>query len=165
MRNKAVPTGFHAIRHERLLQEMANEAYTNAKLPEPAVCPRCNAVFKDGHWRWAAIPVNARHAICPACQRQHDQYPAGFVVLEGAFFAAHSHEIMRLVHNHAQYERVGHPLKRIMTEEQQSESVLFTTTDIQLAYDIGEVVRRAYRGELEFHYNPEQNLLRVLWRH
>ncbi|MDD1620624.1 MAG: hypothetical protein LUQ11_04010 [Methylococcaceae bacterium] len=31
--------------------------------------------------------------------------------------------------------------------------------------DIGEVVRRAYHGELEFHYNPERDLLRVLWRH
>lgn len=165
MRNKGAPSGFRAIRHERLLQEMAHDAFhAKAKLPEPAVCPQCNAVYKEGHWRWAAIPANARHAICPACQRQHDRYPAGFVVLEGPFYKTHSQEIMRLVHNHVQYERLGHPLKRIMAEERKSGSMLLTTTDIQLAHDIGEAVCRAYQGELEFHYNAEQNLLRVRWK-
>jgi hypothetical protein len=28
---------------------------------------------------------------------------------------------------------------------------------------LGEAVRRAYRGKLEFHYSRDQNLLRVHW--
>jgi hypothetical protein len=40
-----------------------------------------------------------------------------------------------------------------------------TTTDIHLARGMGEALHRAYQGELEYHYNPEQNLLRVIWMH
>jgi hypothetical protein len=41
--------------------------------------------------------------------------------------------------------------------------VQITTTDTHLARDIGEAVQSAYKGELEYHYNKEQNLLRVQW--
>jgi hypothetical protein len=40
-----------------------------------------------------------------------------------------------------------------------------TTTDIHLARGMGEALHHAYQGELEYHYNPEQNLLRVIWTH
>lgn len=35
--------------------------------------------------------------------------------------------------------------------------------DEHLARNIGEAVHSAYRGELEYHYNKEENLLRVHW--
>ena len=41
--------------------------------------------------------------------------------------------------------------------------MLITTTDIHLARDIGEAVHAAYNGELQYHYNKEENLMRVLW--
>jgi len=40
---------------------------------------------------------------------------------------------------------------------------LITTTDPHLARNIGEAVRSAYKGRLEYHYNKEENLLRVRW--
>lgn len=160
------PAGFHPVRHDRLLQELSHDPYkTKGKLPEPTVCPQCRAVFVDGGWRWGAVPANAHHAICPACHRVHDRYPAGFVTLDGPFFSAHSDEIMHLVHHHAQRERDEHPLQRIMAVEKKDDAVLVTTTDIHLARGIGEVLRHAYQGELQFHYNPEENLLRVHWTH
>ena len=41
--------------------------------------------------------------------------------------------------------------------------LLVTTTDAHLARGIGEALRKAYRGRMEFHYNKADNLLRVSW--
>jgi len=110
-------------------------------------------------------PANAHQETCPACHRIHDQYPAGFLTMRGVFFSAHRDEIMRLVHNHEKHERAEHPLKRIMAVEEKDGATLVTTTDIHLARGIGEALHHAYQGELQYHYNPEQNLLRVSWTH
>jgi hypothetical protein len=44
-----------------------------------------------------------------------------------------------------------------MAIEKTKDGTLVTTTDIHLARGIGDALHHAYRGELEFHYNPEQN--------
>lgn len=161
---KNIPTGFHPVRLDRLLQEQVHDTYkTRGKLQEPTVCQHCNAVFQGGRWQWGEAPAGAQRETCPACHRQQDRFPAGFITLGGTFFLAHYDEIMHLVHNQEQREQSAHPLKRIIEVEKQGESVLVTTTDIHLARSIGEAVHHAYQGELEFHYNPEENLLRVHW--
>lgn len=166
MSSRTPPPGFHPVRHDRLLQEQVHDAYkSRGKLHEPTVCTQCGAVFHEGHWQWGAAPAGAHEETCPACHRIHDHYPAGFVTLGGDFFHAHRDEIMHLVHNHEQRERREHPLQRIMAVEDQGSEVLVTTTDIHLARGIGEAVHHAYQGELEFHYNPQENLLRVHWAH
>lgn len=166
MSTRSIPPGFHPVRHDRLLQEQVHDAYkSKGKLPDPSVCPQCGAQFHDGRWQWGEAPAGAHQETCPACHRLHDHYPAGFLTLEGPFFQAHREEIMHLVHNHEQRERAEHPLQRIMAVEERDGEVLVTTTDIHLARGIGEAVRHAYQGELEFHYNPEENLLRVHWVH
>jgi hypothetical protein len=38
-------------------------------------------------------------------------------------------------------------------------------SDIHLPRRIGEALRRAHRGELDFHYEEGGNLLRVSWQH
>jgi hypothetical protein len=50
-----------------------------------------------------------------------------------------------------------------MEIEEKSDTALITTTDIHLARGIGEAVHHAYQGELDYHYNPEEALLRVTW--
>ena len=42
--------------------------------------------------------------------------------------------------------------------------LLVTTTDPHLARRIGEALHHAYKGELDYHYNKEEKLLRVVWR-
>ena len=158
--------GFHPIRHDRLLQERVHDTYrSRAKLPEPTACPQCNAVFQGGRWQWGDVPADAHRETCPACHRINDNFPAGFVTLKGAFFQSRRAEITSLVNHEEQRAREKHPLQRIMAVEDSAEGALVTTTDIHLARAIGEAVHRAYQGELEFHYNPEQNLLRVFWTH
>lgn len=161
-----IPPGFHPIRHDRLLQEQVHDTYkSRAKLPEPTVCPQCNAVFQEGRWRWVDVPEKAHQETCPACHRIHDDFPAGFVTLRGPFFASHRDEIANLARHTEQHAKQEHPLQRIIGEKDEDDGLLITTTDIHLARAIGEAVHRAYQGELEFHYNTEQNLLRVTWVH
>lgn len=161
-----IPPGFHPIRRDRLLQERIHDAYqARAKPPEPTVCPQCHAVFHDGRWSWCKMPEQAHAALCPACRRINDNYPAGFVTLEGPFFESHRAEVMSLVLHEEQRAQSEHPLQRIMGVERQASGVVIHTTDIHLARALGEAVRHAYQGELDFHYNPEEALLRVHWRH
>lgn len=167
MPSKQMPTGFRPIRRDRLLQDAKDDPYQpEGKPPEPTVCPQCNAVFLQGRWCWEAAPADANTMMCPACRRINEHMPAGYVTLEGPFFLAHRDEIMRLVHNLEQHEKLGHPLQRIMSQEKQDDdTVLLTTTDIHLARNIGDAVHNAYQGDLEFHYNEGDHLLRVHWVH
>jgi hypothetical protein len=153
-------------RHDALFKERVHDAYkAKRKLEEPAVCTQCGAVFHQGRWQWLAAPENARRATCPACHRIHDDFPAGFLTLQGDFYQSHRAEVMHLIRNHEKHERAEHPLQRIMAVEEKNGKTLVTTTDIHLARGIGEALHHAYHGELEFHYNPEQDLLRVSWVH
>ena len=163
--SRPVPPGFRQIfRHDRLLQERVHDAYkANHKLPEPTVCPQCSAVFHEGRWQWREAPADAHKEPCPACHRIHDHYPAGFVALQGNFFVEHRDEIMHLVHNVETRERTEHPLSRIMATKEKDGEALVTTTDIHLARGIGEALYHSYQGDLEFHYNPQEYLLRVNW--
>lgn len=166
MSQRTIPTGFQPIRHDRLLQEQVHDAYKiKGKLHEPTACPQCGAVYHQGRWQWLKEPEGAHKHTCPACMRIHDRYPAGFLTLDGDFFASHREEIMRMIQNEEKHEREEHPLKRIMDTETKEGTALVTTTDPHLARMIGEALHRAYQGELEFHYNKEENLLRVHWTH
>lgn len=160
-------TTFQRItQHDNLFQERVHDAYkAKGKLPEPSYCSQCGAVFQAGRWQWLPTPIGAHQESCPACHRIHDHYPAGFLSLKGEFFLSHRDEIMHLLHNHEKRERAEHPLKRIMSIEEKPDETLVNTTDIHLARGMGEALHHAYQGELEYHYNLEQNLLRVNWTH
>jgi NMD protein affecting ribosome stability and mRNA decay len=165
MSNQTHPPGFHPIRHDLLPPATVMDSYkAKGKLSEPTVCRDCGAVFHDGRWQWLAKPKDAHLTTCPACHRVHDRFPAGYVTLNGEFLAQHEQEIMQLIKHRETQEKVGHPMQRIMDIEKTVEGMLVTTTDIHLARGIGEALHHAYQGELDFHYNPDQNLLRVSWR-
>jgi len=161
---KARFAGFEPVRRDRMVQETRHDPYqAKHKLPEPTVCPQCGAVFHDGRWQWLARPAGADEELCPACHRIHDGYPAGFVTVEGSFFKQHREELLHLVRNEETRAKAEHPLKRIMQIEDKDDGLLVTTTDIHLARGIGEALHHAYQGELEYHYNERENLLRVVW--
>ena len=90
-------TDFHPVRRDRLVQESRHDTYkARHKLPEPAVCPQCGAVFHDGRWQWLVKPAQAHEETCPACHRIHDDFPAGYVTVEGPFFKEHREELLHL---------------------------------------------------------------------
>lgn len=158
-------SGFRPVRHDQLRPERIHDTYKlTHKLPEPAVCSGCGAVFHAGRWQWGARPAGATEVVCPACHRVKDKFPAGYVEVKGDFFAAHRDELLRLLRHHEEKEKQDHPLARIIAIDEEAGGVLVTTTDIHLARDLGQALHHAYQGELEFHYNEGENLLRVHWR-
>jgi hypothetical protein len=156
--------GFRMLRHEQLLQELVHDSYkATRKLSEPTRCPDCGAVYRRGRWRWGAAPQNAHAERCPACHRVHDRFPAGYVRLGGEFFASHRDEILQRVRHCEEAEKSEHPLQRIMAIEGGAKVNIVTTTDPHLARRIGEALHNAYKGEVKYRYNKEDNLLRVSW--
>ncbi len=157
--------GFRGVRREQLLQGMEHDAYKAAeKLPEPSVCRECGAVFQRGRWSWGAAAADAHPALCPACRRIREHQPAGFVRLTGEFFDAHRDEVLKRVRNCEAAEKRDHPLQRLMALEDDGAGLLVTTTDAHLARRIGDSLHDAYKGELDYRYNKDENLLRVTWR-
>ena len=60
--------------------------------------------------------------------------------------------------------RVGPtPLNRIMTIEEDAESITINTTDIHLPRRIGETIKRAFHGKLEAHFEEDGYFVRVNW--
>lgn len=161
---KAERGGFRMLRREQLLQELVHDSYkVGRKLAEPTRCPDCGAVFHKGRWTWSTAPADAAQHRCPACHRTHDHFPAGYVTLEGEFFEQHRDEILKLVHRCEANEKTEHPLERVMAIAAAGDAMEVTTTGTHLAREIAEHVHRAYKGELEFSYNREDNLLRAKW--
>ena len=161
---KTTRGGWRPLRREELRDELVHDSYkSKRKLPEPTCCPECGAVYQGGRWGWGTAAAGVNAVLCPACHRIHDRFPAGYVTLKGAFFATHRDEVLHLARNREAHEKAEHPLERIMAIQDIEDGALITTTDTHLARDIGEAVHAAYRGELEYHYNKEENLLRVQW--
>ncbi|MBI2318526.1 MAG: ATPase [Betaproteobacteria bacterium] len=156
--------GFRMLKREQLLQELVHDSYkSKRKLAGPSRCPECGAVYQRGRWSWASAPAGAHEQKCPACHRIADKFPAGYVSLKGPFLREHREQILNLVRNHETKEKAEHPLERIMAIEDTAQGVLVTTTDTHLARDIAEALYHAWKGDLEFHYNKEENLLRATW--
>lgn len=151
-------------RRDRLVKEKNHDTYREGrKKTEPSVCPQCGAVFAGGRWGWTPAPEGAVNCICPACQRVVDDFPAGFVELQGSFFEQRREEILNLVNNEEKLEKGEHPLERIMRIRPVDGHTLITTTGVHLARRIGDAVVRAYQGDLTYTYGDDEKTVRVKW--
>ena len=157
--------GFRPLRREQLLEGLGHDSYkSKAKLRDPTCCPDCGAVYRKGRWSWGDAPEGAHAQLCPACQRIHDKFPAGYVTLSGAYFLEHRDEILNLVKHCEEREKTAHPVQRIIAIEASGESVVVTTTDVHLARSIAERVHDSCKGSLGMHYSKDENLLRATWK-
>ena len=152
-------------RKDRLIKERRHDPYRErGKCPEPTRCTQCGAVFAGGRWTWQTIEGQAHETICPACRRIADNYPAGYVELNGQFFEEHHEEISNLVLNEEGREKSERPLERIITIKDDNDHALVTTTGVHIARRIGEALARAYGGELSFQYADGERSIRVFWQ-
>jgi hypothetical protein len=68
-----------------------------------------------------------------------------------------------LVKNTEAAEKKEHPLSRIMSMETTPGGLIISTTDTHLPRRIGEALKHAYHGELELHYDQDEDFVRVTW--
>jgi NMD protein affecting ribosome stability and mRNA decay len=132
------------------------------KYKEPTQCPKCNALFINGRWTWNDTSEETNSALCPACRRIKDEYPAGIVTLSGSFLDEHRKEILHMIKNLEQTESQEHPLERIMGIEYENGSTIINTTGMHLARRFGNSLQQAYEGDLDISYDAE-NFVRVSW--
>jgi NMD protein affecting ribosome stability and mRNA decay len=141
-----------------------HDAYrAKQKLSDGTCCPDCGAVFTDSRWQWSSARDDAPRERCPACRRIHDNFPAGYVHLAGAYVVEHRAEISAIVRNLESKEKAEHPLQRVMNIEEDSGGMRITTTDVHLARAMGEALHHAHGGKLEIKYGPDDNVVRVAW--
>ncbi|QGZ38568.1 hypothetical protein IP92_01092 [Pseudoduganella flava] len=134
-------------------------------LSDPAVCGHCGAVYAGGTWHWGPAPPHASRVRCVACHRTDDNVPAGYVTLEGPYASTHRDELEEEIARYAHLARTAHPMRRVMAMEEVGGRLLVTTTDVELAHDIAQELRRRHGGELDGHFNREEFLIRMRWRH
>lgn len=153
-------------RRDRQIRERVHDPYRlRDKPPGTATCPQCGVSYAKGRWQWLAAPEDgAAVHLCPACQRERDHLPAGFVTIEGWFVGPHKEEIIGLVRRCAEQESALHPLNRIMELREEGMHLEVTTTDIHLPRRIGEALANAYDGNLSFRYRDGEYHMQVTWR-
>ena len=155
------------VRHhqDRKIEEVVHDAYKERYRPqEPAVCPDCGVVYEHGSFHWKPRPSGAHEHRCPACRRIADRYPAGYLTLEGPFLAQHREEVLHLVRNEESRARSEHPMERIMDIAEEDGKTVITTTELHLPQRIGEALHKAYQGELQTQYAPDEYRVRVHWK-
>lgn len=164
VRTPDTPPGGMARRAQRVFDDQPVDPYqARGKYHEPTVCTDCGAVFRRGRWAHGEASESAHRDRCPACRRTRDKLPAGRLTLDGAFYATHRDEILRLVRHEAESERSQHPVNRIMEIEEHPDRAVVSTTDIHTPHRIGNALERAYQGELEVRYGDNEYSIRVGW--
>ena len=155
----------HDTIKSHLIEPHRHDPYkARQKLPSPCVCPQCGAVFCDGRWQWVdAVPKGAPKETCPACHRSNDKFPAGEIILSGAFLTSHRDEILGLVRNTQEDQNAEFPLSRIIAIVDSGDTTVVTTTDIHLPRRVGHALEHAYKGKLDVHYKEEEYFVRVRW--
>lgn len=151
------PDGFEERDHD-------NDAYRpDHRLAEQTTCPQCNASIHDGRWQWMEADAEAAKVVCPACRRIHDHFPAGYVSVEGDYFARHRVELLHLVQKCATRTTAEHPMRRLMKVQDTPEGVMLTTTDGLLAREIGGALHETFGGKANFSQTDSHEMVRVHW--
>ena len=147
----------------RLFLHDHREYRAEARQSDGVACPECHASVRDGRWQWLEAEPDAAEVRCPACRRIDDDFPAGFVSIEGEFFDRHRVELMNLVQTRANRAVAEHPLRRLMGSSDTPEGVLLRTTDTHLAHEFGTALHDDYGGAVNFRYESDNEMLRVHW--
>jgi hypothetical protein len=149
---------------------------TDSYLPKGATkkvsaCERCHAVYSNKRWtlepeRYETVMQDPATTllVCPACHKMQEDMPGGVVTLKGDYVLPHKQELLRLVKNEEKQARSDNPLERVMSvKEKGNGSLIITTTNERLAQRLGKAIRRAFHGEVAYHFSHENKLARVDW--
>ncbi|MBI5233564.1 MAG: hypothetical protein HY880_04345 [Deltaproteobacteria bacterium] len=134
-----------------------------------AMCKKCSAVYQNKRWTFAQKAVDAAKntklakILCPACQKIKDNFVGGFVTIAGEFFKEHEEEILNLVKNKETRAMHNNPLDRIIKISKKKDYMEITTTTDKLAQRIGQMLKKAFNGCVEYKWSSDVKLARVMW--
>jgi NMD protein affecting ribosome stability and mRNA decay len=132
-----------------------------------AVCRKCGAVYRNKRWMLGGVPEakigKALKTHCPACQKIKDGYVGGFITLRGDFLKEHSEEIINMIRNKEKRAAYFNPLDRIIAIKRKKGTFEITTTTEKLAQRIGQMLSKAYDGNVEYKWSSDIKMARVVW--
>lgn len=135
------------------------------------ICSGCRAVYRNKRWyaddeasKASQKDPAAVRTVCPACLKIRDDFPGGIVTLKGDFVLPHKVELMNLIKNEEERARGFNPLERVMSiKENGHGNLIISTTNEKLAQRLGRAIKKAFHGEVSYHWSHDNKLVRVEW--
>jgi NMD protein affecting ribosome stability and mRNA decay len=145
---------------------------TGPSYPDPAHCPRCNAIYHHKTWRLderrvpfdvhGALPV--AEAMCPACLQARDREYYGRVFLcAGRFLSSHERDIRARIANVAARAAYTQPERRIVKIARRSGGLEVRTTSQKLAHRIANELVKAFHGRATYDWSDRDGELLATW--
>ncbi len=172
---KAIGKTATATRKAYKLSYKKKAITTDSYLPRGAsqkisICDGCHSVYKNKRWYAAAempagtLGSETMNTVCPACLKIRDNFPGGIVTLKGDYVLAHKQDLLNLVRNEEARARGFNPLERVMSiKENGHGSIIISTTNEKLAQRLGRAIKKAFQGEVAYHWSHDNKLARVDW--
>jgi hypothetical protein len=140
----------------------------SGRLPEPAMCERCGALFAHRAWRrghsvTATLLKRAVWTECPACRQVRGGEYWGRVVIRGAFAANNAAAIRRRVRNIEARAQITQPQRRLveLSEAPPAAVLEVLTTSQKLAHRIVSELKKAFRGRARYRWSDDGSLFAV----
>lgn len=169
-RQNVIPrTSKEPVHTRRNVQDYNDPYIQEENISEISVCRVCGSVSTQSRWypKDQAPPFKKSEAvhsvICPACRKQHDDFPAGVLTMTGDFVLRHREEILNLIRNQSEKAFGINPLGRVMSIKDTGDGMELTTTNEKLAQRIGKALHKAYSGEIEYKWSTDNKIARVVW--
>jgi hypothetical protein len=162
---------------EPLVCEVCGDVYSDRRwtIPAAAKVRRKPTTLDYDTREWAPVEENVEKkkrslshkpkvVVCPACRRQRDGEPSGFVHLEGAYLNERGEEIRHFLQMEAERAVKDNPLARIMRWEtdEKGRPTLATTTE-HLAQRLGHALEKAFKGKARYDFSHENKLAHIYW--
>ncbi|APG24715.1 MAG: BCAM0308 family protein [Syntrophotalea acetylenica] len=165
-------SGKFGIGDKRGRCETSSDPYVQAEgLPEPTLCPGCQAVYRHKRWyldaqAYEALARDAKVArqLCPACRKIKDGYAEGYVTLGGSYLWAHEAEIRNILRNEEAKAMAKNPLERIIRMDREGDELVIETTEEKLAEHLGRALNKAHQGDLKVVWTDDHAICRVSWQ-
>jgi NMD protein affecting ribosome stability and mRNA decay len=136
------------------------------RLPEPAVCERCGAIFTRRTWRrdrkvTDALLNRAVWTECPACKQARQGEYWGRVVVRGAYAAQNEEAIRRRIQNTAAQAQLTQPERRVVSAERDGTVLEVLTTSQKLAHRIAHELKKAFHGRTAYRWSDDGSLYAI----
>lgn len=163
------------IRGPKIVKKKAIDTEKDPYLPEESPgdvgeCKKCGCIYTGKHW---ALKSNAPEdlllkepkvkLVCPACRKIAEKFAEGYVTIQGDFLKVHKDEILNLIRNKEKIAMDSNPLERIIEIKDRAGTIEVTTTTEKLAQRIGQMLHKAFHGEVEYKWSDDVKLARVVW--